>query len=211
MRRLRPQLNQRKKTAQALNTSPYGLLVPLNNESKTERTQDLLALLRTLQEIERLEDIAAEVDGQLSQDPNYVGAGHRAPSRLYVQANTILSACNWSPRVAPPPNELHSFTWEARTTQSDCEKKFVYWILNLRATGDISRIRSCRNCRQWFYAVTNHQIHCGDRCRQQFLSRDKGFKEKRRLYMRQHRKREKLRNAAAKQLLGRRTRRGASE
>ncbi len=202
MRKLRPKLEQRRQIALVLSSSPYGLLEPLNRVPQSKRTQKLLELVRTLQEIERIEATFAEVERQLSQEPNYATVGpERAPSHMYARANEILSACHWSPRVAPPPNEPHSFTWNARTAQSHWENMFVSWVLNLRAHGDISLIRSCRNCRQWFYAVTNHQTHCSDRCRQHFHSRDKSFKEKRRLYMRRYRKDEKSRNSAATQLL----------
>jgi predicted nucleic acid-binding Zn ribbon protein len=74
---------------------------------------------------------------------------------------------------------------------------FVFWVLTLRARGDVSLIRCCRNCRQWFYAITNHQTSCSDRCRQQFHSKDKRFKENRRLYMRRYRNAEKERELRA--------------
>lgn len=202
MRKLRPIREQRGKTALALITSPDGLLVPLNRVPQSRRAQELLELLRTLQEIDHIEAVFAEVDRQLSQLPNYGPDGPaRAPFHLYARANEVLSACHWSPRVASPPNEPHSFTWNARTIQSDWENRFVFWMLNLRASGDISLIRTCRNCKRWFYAVTNHQTHCTERCRQQFHSKDKSFKEKRRLYMRRYRKDEKSRNLAALQLV----------
>jgi hypothetical protein len=69
-------------------------------------------------------------------------------------------------------------------------------VRNSRASGNISMIRSCRNCQRWFYAITNHQAYCIDSCRQQFHSRDLGFKEKRRLYMRWYRNDKKKRELA---------------
>jgi hypothetical protein len=193
---------QRKNIALALSNSPDGLLAPLNRVPQSKRGRRLLELVRALQDIEHEEAVLNEVDRQLSEDPNYETAGPvRAPSHMYARANEILSSCYWSPRVLPPPHESHSFTWKARTVQSDWENRFVFWVLNLRTRGDISLIRSCRNCGQWFYAVTNHQSHCSDRCRQQFHSRDRSFKEKRRLYMRRYRKDEKSQNSAATQLI----------
>ena len=192
-------LRLRREAATALSKSPYGLLSPLNGQHRTKRARDLINLLLTLQEIERIEVRFAGIERQLREDPNYLPGGiERAPRELYVQANDILSACQWSPRVSPPPNESHSFTWNARTHESDWENKFVLWILNLRARGDLSLVRSCRNCGTWFYAVTNHQTNCTDRCRQQFHSKDNTFREKRRLYMRRYREIEKARSLVAK-------------
>jgi hypothetical protein len=200
MRKLQTGRQQRRNTAKAVSTSPEGLLVPLNRVHQTKRTRELIELVRILQEIERVEATLNEVERQLSQLPNYEGDGPvRAPFRMYAGANEILSACHWSPRVAPPPDQSTSFTWNARTTRADWENKFVFWVLNLRARGDISLIRGCRNCRQWFYAITGHQTHCSDRCRQQFHSKDKSFKEQRRLYMRRYRRDEQVRNLSALQ------------
>ena len=204
MRRLHTQREQRRRIALAVRSSPHGILAPLNLVTQSKRTQQLITLVRTLQEIERVEGVFAEVDRQLRQGANYVSVGpERAPSRLYAQANEILSVCHWSPCVAPLPNELNSFKWEARTRESEWNNKFVHWVLKLRAQGDISRIRNCRNCGQWFYAVTDHQAFCDDRCRQQFHSRDKRFKEKRRLYMRRYRKQEKSQDLKAAQMVKR--------
>ncbi len=186
----------RKQQASALAGSPYGLLAPLNRVPHSKRVRRVIELVHALQDIEHEETVLNEVERQSSEDPNYETAGPvRAPSHMYARANVVLSAFHWSPRVAPPPHESHSFTWNARTSQSDWENMFVFWVLKQRASGDTSLIRSCRNCQRWFYAVTNHQMHCSDRCRQHFHSTDKNFKEKRRLYMRRYRKAEKLRHS----------------
>jgi len=190
--------------------SSDGLLAPLNRRPHSRRTRELVELVRTLRKIDRIESVGAEVDRQLSQEPNYEALGpSHAPSHMYARANEILSACQWSPRVARPPNEPYSFTWSARTARSDWENNFVLFVLNLRARGDISRIRSCRNCEHWFYAVTNHQTHCGDRCRQHFHSTSAVFKEKRRLYMKKYRRLEKARDLTFKRFLGSERRRKA--
>jgi len=191
MRQLR---QQRRQTASAL-SSPQGLLSPINRVPRSKRADELLELVHALHDIEHEEAVLNEVEKQLSEDPNYQTAGQvRAPSRLYARANAILSAFHWSPRVAPPPHESHSFTWNARTAESDWQNRFVFWVLNQHAKGNASLIRTCRNCHKWFYAITNHQLHCSDPCRQHFHSTDKKFKEKRRLYMRRFRKEQRSRN-----------------
>jgi hypothetical protein len=148
----------------------------------------VIELVRALQTIEDEEAVLNEVERQLSEDPNYESAMPvRAPSHMYARANEILSAYHWRPTVLPPPNAPTSYSWKARTIHSFWENNFAFWVLQQRASGNISLIRSCRNCQRWFYAITNHQAYCIDSCWQQFHSRDLGFKEKRRLYVRRYR------------------------
>jgi len=194
---------KRHQIALALNRG-FGILVPLNKKPPSERTRKLEELVRILREIERVEGVHAAVEMQLRQDRDYLPSEFEgAPNHAYAKANEILAHFHWSPRVASPPNQAYSFTWRARTRRTDWENKFVFWLLNLRARGDVCLLRNCRNCRIWFYAVTNHQAYCTNRCRQQFHSRDMGFKDNRRLYMRSYRKKEKLRDLAALQSVAR--------
>jgi hypothetical protein len=183
---------ERKEKACLLVEGPEGLLAPLNKPVKSKRTGEVIELLRLLQEIEIAEGEWAGIDRILSLSPNYQPLGRvPASSHLYVKVNEILSDFQWSPRIERPPNKPYSFTWNAPTHVADWENRFVFWLLNQRSSGDLLRIRNCRNCGQWFYAVTGHQTSCTDRCRQQFHSMDTTFKEKRRLYMRKYRKNEK--------------------
>ena len=173
--------------AAALESSPDGILAPLNAAPQSERIKELIELVRTLQKIWRFEAASAEVDRLLAGEPGFEPVGHvAAPSELYRRANTVLSRYHWSPRVSGYPN-ADGFAWSARTAQSDWENMFVFWVVKKRASGEISLIRSCRNCGHWFYAITYHQTHCSDRCRQHFHSKDQHFKEKRRLYMSKYR------------------------
>jgi len=55
----------------------------------------------------------------------------------------------------------------------------------LRHPDQLARIRRCSECRQWFYAVTGHQVFCGAKCKKRFTSQSPAFKEKRRIYMRE--------------------------
>jgi hypothetical protein len=195
LRKLRSR-RQRRQIAAVL-VSPEGLLAPLNRARQSQRTKELVELLRNLQEIWRLEAAEVEVERLSSQELDHDPVGARRAHRdLYVRANEILSRCHWSPRVSGPPNLPFGFAWNARREQSDWENRFVFWMLNQRASGEISLVRACRNCGRWFYAATNHQTYCGDRCRQQFHSRDQRFKEQRRLYMRRYRAMDKARQAA---------------
>ena len=68
----------------------------------------------------------------------------------------------------------------------------------------VHRIRRCRlaECRKWFFAVTDHQKYCGDKCRKRDAAHGETFKEKRRIYMRTYRSEEAERENRAKQLMG---------
>jgi hypothetical protein len=188
-RKLRTFTNERRRTAEIL-TSAQGLLVPINRKSRSSRTVELIELLQTLQKIDGWIAVDGKVDRLLSQEPNYESSGPTpAPQELYVRANEILSKYHWSPRVGRPADM--SFSWSGRTEQSDWENRFVYWIFNLLRNGELTRLKSCRDCGKWFYAVTNHQGYCNNRCRQHQHAANQGFKEKRRLYMKRYRQLQK--------------------
>jgi hypothetical protein len=190
-RKLRTFTNERRRTAEIL-TSAQGLLVPINRKSRSSRTVELIELLQTLQKIDGWIAVDGKVDRLLSQEPNYESSGPTpAPQELYVRANEILSKYHWTPRVRRPADI--SFSWNCKTERADWENSFVYWIFTLLKEGELSRIRSCRDCGKWFYAVTNHQAYCNNRCRQHQQATGRGFKEKRRLYMKKYRKLQKKR------------------
>ena len=193
MRRLR---EKRLRVARAVG-SEVGILAPVNRLPRSKRTRELLELVQILQEIERVEVGLKEVQKQTSQNRKRGTLDAFAPIHMYTNANHILSACRWSPRISHSRSRPNSFAWNAKTEKVDWENGFVFWILNLRASGEISLIRCCRNCGKWFYSVTSHQRYCSDRCRQQFHSKDKNFKDQRRLYMRRYRKDQRAQDKAA--------------
>lgn len=195
---------QRRQSAKVL-TGPAGLLSPLNTCPHNGRTKQLIALVHVLQKIEN-DEACVERERQLSKKPAKATSGFLSLTySLYQTANSILSVCHWSPRVSPPPNPSHRFTWTASTETIDWENSFVWWVLGLRSRREISLIRVCPTCRKWFLACTNHQVYCSDRCRQKFHATSRDFKEKRRLYMRRFRAIQKLREARAKELVKRKT------
>lgn len=68
------------------------------------------------------------------------------------------------------------------------EMLVISHAVNLLRLGSIQRLRTCRVCNAWFYGMTDHQVHCNPRCRQRYFSRDPGFRERRRKYMKQYRR-----------------------
>jgi len=66
------------------------------------------------------------------------------------------------------------------------ERWAVGKLLNLaRKPGQLSRLRRCSECLQWFYANRPHQQFCGVSCRRRHTAQDPEFKERRATYMRE--------------------------
>jgi len=66
------------------------------------------------------------------------------------------------------------------------ERRAVGTLLNLaKKPGELSRLRHCSECGQWFYAIRGHQQFCGESCRRRHTAQDPVFKEKRAAYMRE--------------------------
>jgi hypothetical protein len=80
------------------------------------------------------------------------------------------------------------------------ETRVINYALDLLRRGSIQRLRVCRECRKWFYAITDHQKHCSHKCRQRFASHDLDFKERRRKYMKKYRRQERERTRHVEQI-----------
>jgi hypothetical protein len=69
---------------------------------------------------------------------------------------------------------------------SPWERWAVGTLLNLaKKPEELSRLRRCSECSQWFYAIRLHQQFCGESCRRRHTAQDPSFKEKRAAYMRE--------------------------
>jgi hypothetical protein len=73
-------------------------------------------------------------------------------------------------------------------------------LLHLADRGLIGRVRKCaRNqCGKWFFARFQHQRFHSERCQQETFKSDPEWKMQRAKYMKDHRHRETLRNAASR-------------
>ena len=89
------------------------------------------------------------------------------------------------------------FSLDSKRLQTDdeyyIETRIINYALELLRRGTISNLRTCRECKKWFYAVTKHQKHCSEGCRQKFASHDQSFKDRRREYMKKYRQGERER------------------
>jgi hypothetical protein len=128
--------------------------------------------------------------------------------RILEGINARLRRYQWSPAVAALINEdglpgfvLSDYVQPTRNTFAfDFDTSCVRALLNLLVDGRLHRIRQCFQCQRSFYAVTDHQKYCADNCRKRHAAYGQSFKEKRRLYMREYRSKEKTRDANAKKL-----------
>jgi len=80
------------------------------------------------------------------------------------------------------------------------EYALINYVLAQWCNGSIQRLRTCENCKRWYYAATDHQVFCVPRCRQQSFAQSEEFKEKRKLYMRKRRRQDAEREARQNKL-----------
>jgi hypothetical protein len=81
------------------------------------------------------------------------------------------------------------------------ERWAVGTLLSLaKKPGELSRLRRCLECSQWFYAIRGHQRFCGEPCRRRHTAQNPEFKAMRADYMKQYRIDEVGREERAKRL-----------
>lgn len=144
--------------------------------------------------------------------------------QILVDLNTYLSKYKWTPvvRNSVSVDSYFQITFEAgpnpvveerpsgllarvdfNTPEGAAffENRAVQWIV--RNIGKVHRVRRCRRlqCGKWFFAVTDHQKYCGDRCRKRDAEQGESFKEQRRNYMKKYRAEEAERSEKAKRLV----------
>jgi hypothetical protein len=65
----------------------------------------------------------------------------------------------------------------------------VSWLLQIIREGAILKIRRCEQCEDWFFARFSHQTFCKRSCQAKAFSQTDESRAKRRVYMREYRKR----------------------
>jgi len=194
-------------------------LTQFPNDSHVRRVEQLLTLLREVTSLESQLRVACSCgkkgrDFWLSKRPGSFGNGWTfadpSTKRISVEyehklrkANELLRRYRWHPIVHS--NEeltgLRVDVWDSgRGKQDRWENVAVAFTFDLLRLHVFPRIRRCRQCQSWFYAITDHQLSCGANCRKKFSSTSPKFKEKRRVYMALYRQREKERDNTAKRI-----------
>ncbi len=87
--------------------------------------------------------------------------------------------------------------WKSRSELESWENYTMSWLCAHNGKW-IGNFRKCRQCQKWLFAVAEHQHYCSNACRQRHASQSDEFKENRRLYMRDFRRREKERQRKVK-------------
>jgi len=121
-----------------------------------------------------------------------------------VEINSLLSRYKWTPVVRDFDYWFMEHVWEfnvpkehstnLRSNDELWENVVVDWLFADTKFREIHRYGRCKQCRKWFYAMTDSQSYCSSACRKRFSARDDRFKEKRRMYMAEYRRREKQRS-----------------
>jgi len=120
---------------------------------------------------------------------------------VVLNLNAAVLHYQWRARIRLYGSSLvreYVFSGRNKDRQETAAVAFLFENLPL-----VHRIRRCRECRRWFFAVTEHQKYCGDNCRKRHSQRGEEFLEKRRRYMRDYRRHERERDMRAKKMAGR--------
>lgn len=114
------------------------------------------------------------------------------------ELQALLICYQWRPTVED--RYYHSLgqrlLWDQTKAWDTEENRAVQFLLMMEIGGTpgllmeiggsqrILRYRRCRECKAWFYAMTDHQKFCSEACRKRYTSHSAEFKEKRAEYMR---------------------------
>jgi hypothetical protein len=127
----------------------------------------------------------------------------RKLNRLVPELNALIFRYTGHPTVFVNRSDgapLIAYYMCSATTDEEAQEKRAIQFL-VENTEIIGRIRRCLECRLWFFAVTDHQKYCADKCRVRHASQSEEFRKKRARYMRErYRPEQKQRDLKAKKL-----------
>jgi len=208
MRRLQNKRRYRRREADSANAILDRLSSPSAHPSR-KRIEELVELLRETEQREG--ELSEHLYSHMRKRPRSGDMQHfdelqavetsraqKAYTAVIGRVNRILSRYRAIPVLLPAVFWVDDHTGLRFDWQPERDGKWRKWeieavqlILGLIEKRELHRLHKCRNCSKWFYAVTDHQLHCSDTCRKQFASRDPKFKERRRRYMASRRREEK--------------------
>lgn len=127
--------------------------------------------------------------------------------QLFANLKKILRRYKWRPTAGFNGTRISFFTdYGAIGSAEEWENWCVDGIMQFADAGILSLFRRCRQCGEWLASIPVTRKYCSDNCRQKFASQSSAFKDKRRIYMRDYRKREHERDQRARRLAGTRRR-----
>jgi hypothetical protein len=212
-RRLRSKRENRRLERDVADFAGLGWLDERPSKARS-RVIRLIELLRVASRLaSELRKYGETVYGDLLDNPQYV-VNVRQYERVLRDINDILArylgtrdfgvgngyplkAGFMESRIKKLPAKIH---WTSHDDSYWTETMLINYLLQLAAKGSIDRVRSCRECHKWFYAITAHQKNCSQACRQKFASHDHLFKKRRREYMKEYRENEREREKRFKQV-----------
>jgi len=139
----------------------------------------------------------AEEARQAPTDEQYLSCSDRACSVL-SELNAVLFRYDCKTKILLFGSSLHRQYLFSGGARDLSETRAVAFLIENLAL--VNRIRRCAECRRWFFAVTEHQKYCGDKCRKRHAAHGEEFLEKRRTYMRDYRQNQKAADMRANKL-----------
>jgi hypothetical protein len=168
-------------------------LIDWLNHARSGGMQRVLEILDLAQEAHR---IAEESRHALTQEEHKSSIVRLNP--ILSKLNAVLFHYNCKARIVCYASSLYRqylfFSGRSRTPDVIA---IAFLIENLSL---VHRIRRCVECQRWFFAITEHQKYCGDNCRKRHAARGEEFLEKRRIYMRDYRQKQKAADIRATKL-----------
>jgi hypothetical protein len=186
-------------TPSAMVISSEAHVVGLLNSPRGSIVQRVIEVIEALK---RFDELASLIKfGTISADKREV----QELGEVAADLNSRLSKFRWYPVVRALMGSGSNFDIRyetiSETEESALESLAVRWALeNVNA---IQRVRQCQRqtCRQWFFGKTDHQKFCSVKCRKDFFETGAEFKEGRRLYMREYRRKERQKDQLAKRIV----------
>lgn len=186
-------------TTSSMVASSEAHLVGLLNSPRgpiVKRVTEVIDALKRLNELANLINF-----GALSADRSEV----QELGEVAADLNGRLSKFRWYPvvRAVMGCGSNFDIRYEAicETKEDALESVAVRW--SLENVDAIHRVRQCQRdtCRRWFFGKTDHQKFCSDLCRKNSFETGAEFKEGRRLYMREYRRKERQKDQLAKRIV----------
>jgi hypothetical protein len=150
----------------------------MENRAKAERIGQLVNKLKTMIRFARKKQYISH--GQM--------VGSKAIS-LWKNLNAELADVKLSPYLLPPSKgERLSFHWgDVSGPPEDHSQYMRAVIFNLGAEGLLWRVRQCRNCEKWIYALRSNLWFCNVNCRVSHYQKTPQGRARNREYMRRYR------------------------
>jgi len=136
------------------------------------------ASMHSCDRVKRLIELLQRADSLVQASSSKTGSKLKS---LVYELNALSEQYKWSPSYHVSDTGL-SLSWRF-PAQGSWEDTAVWWIRWLVENHSIHRLRRCSQCQTWFYAGTEHQRFCNEKCRKKHASESPIFKEKRRRYM----------------------------